>query len=403
MPAGLRARVRRQMRTDANGHTVEVRDRRGRTKLTSVYLHASDLDRALSPTERELTFLLGANRRTWATVVRHYRDADVAWRRACELVRHGAIELECATDGFALAAPICWRLTEPWERRRQQASTRRRTQKADWQCRADAAAETIESRFPQLAAALRREQGPVVRPVLVYTAEDLASGRSYFGPRAFSQAHFGTTKTRDDVNRILARCEVEVEAQVELGILRAGRTGLAGPIELRTSTGTLNLHGIRGPTDLRLDQPALRLTCTSADLVVIENRQAAEAASDRYPEIALFWTAGLMSAEALSALAQLASQTERVVICTDADLGGVRIVEQAASVARAAEFIDIGAWPHQPRPHWKPGSISEIGLIAATTGPAGGLAQACLSRGYPVEQELAAIHALDATLTPAKS
>ena len=209
---------------------------------------------------------------------------------------------------------------------------------------------------------------------------------------------FGTTKARDDVNRILTRAETEIEAQVELGILRAGRTGLSGPIDLRTETGQLHLHGIRGPTDLRLDQPALNLTSSSPTLVVIENRQAAEAVSDHYPDIALFWTAGLMSTEALSALAQLAHATETVIVCTDADLGGVRIAEQALGAAADARIIDIGAWPHQPRPPWKPGSISETGLRAARGGLASELAQACLARGYPVEQELAAVDALNTIL-----
>ena len=38
VPDGLRARVRRQLRTDETGREVEVRDRRRRTKLTRVYL-----------------------------------------------------------------------------------------------------------------------------------------------------------------------------------------------------------------------------------------------------------------------------------------------------------------------------------------------------------------------------
>jgi hypothetical protein len=38
--------------------------------------------------------------------------------------------------------------------------------------------------------------------------------------------------------------------------------------------------------------------------------------------------------------------------------------------------------------------VSLLGLTAAAGGPAGELARACLARGYPVEQELAAIDAL---------
>jgi hypothetical protein len=403
LPSGLSARVRRTLRADADGRTIEVRDRRGRQKLESVYLFAPNPDPAITPSERELTFLLGARRRTWSTIVSRYKDTDTAWQRTCELARHGAVEIECTTNGFAIASPVCWRLTERWQRRRDRTSARRARERADWERRAVEAADLIEARFPQLAIALRRERGPVVRPVLVYASEDLIDGRSYFGPRAFSQAHFATTKVRDDVSRILTRCEVEVEAQVELGILRSGRTGLAGPVALQTAEGALQFSGIRGPTDVRLDQPALSLTCTASVLAVIENRQAAEAASDRFPGVGLFWTAGLMSAEALFALGQLASQTRRVIVCTDADLGGVRIVEQVLSVAPEAKIIDIGAWPHKSRPPWKTGSISEIGLRAATTGAAGLLAQVCLARGYPVEQELAAIDALAHELAAAEA
>jgi hypothetical protein len=342
---------------------------------------------------------VGAGRRTWATIVNRYRNSETAWQRSCELARHGAIEIECTTDGFAIAAPICWRLTEDWQRRRQRAQARRVQERKTWEGRAAAAAQALAVRYPQLAAALLHERGPVVRPVLVFAAEDLIAGRSYFGPRAFSQAHFGRTKARDDVSRLLARAGVEAEAQVELGVLRAGRTGLAGPIELTASSGKLRFAGIRGPTDVRLDQPALELRCTASQLAVVENRQAAEAASDRFPGIALFWTAGLMSGEAVAALEQLVRQVAHVVVCTDADLGGVRIAEQILAAAPAAEVIDIGLYSHRAVTPWKSGSISELGLRAAVDGPAGSLAKACLDRGYPVEQELAAIDALVDLLT----
>jgi len=101
-----------------------------------------------------------------------------------------------------------------------------------------------------------------------------------------------------------------------------------------------------------------------------------------------------MSSEGLDALAQLVGQVARVIACPDADLGGVRIAEQILSVAPAAELVDIGAYPHDRRQPWKPDSTSAVGLRAACTGPAGTLAQACLNRGFPVEQELAAVDAL---------
>lgn len=398
IPEGLRARVRRALRTDADGNEVEVRDRRGRHKLTTVYLYAPSPAPDMRLSERDTTFLLGAERRSWSTVIARYRDAERAFEQATTFASCGAIELECKTDGLALGEPVRWVLTPSWKALRARARSRRANARASWQERAELAAEAIRDRYPQLAQALRRERGPVAREVLVYAAEDLLAGRSYFGPRAFSQAHFRETKAREDASRILTRCEVEVEAQVELGTLRAGRTGLAGPITLETKTGQIDFAGIRGPTDVRLEQDGLRLSCRAMTLIVIENRQAAEAVSDRYPDAALFWTQGLMGREALRALNELAEGVGRVIACTDADLGGVRIAEQVLGVAPDALVLDVGDWPHKRRPPWKADSISRLGLEAALNGSAHELASACLTRGYPIEQELAAVDALDDAL-----
>lgn len=402
LPEGLCARVRRQLRTDEDGRAVEVRDRRRRTKLTRIFLFAPRVDETVRPTERELTFLLGADRRSWSTVIGSLGggDADKAWARGVQLTRGGAVEIECTTEGARLGAPVCWRLTERYARRRKQQTTRRRNERASWEQRAHDAADALTGRWPELAHALRRHAGPVERPVLVHAAEDLLAGRSWAGPRAFSQVHFGTTKARDDVGKILARSGVELEAQIELGVLRAGRTGLAGPVRLTSEHGQLDFTGIKGPTDVRLDQPGLRLTATAEALLVIENRQAAEVVSDRYPDAALVWTQGAMGEESLDAVQQLAAQVERVVALPDADLGGVRIAEQVLSVAPAAAVVDTGAYPHDQRAPWKPDSVSLLGLQAAVYGPAGALARACLARGYPVEQELAVVDAVRVALRP---
>jgi hypothetical protein len=45
----------------------------------------------------------------------------------------------------------------------------------------------------------------------------------------------------------------------------------------------------------------------------------------------------------VQALAQLAKHAGDVVVCTEADLGGVRIAEQVLSIGPAAQIIDIGA------------------------------------------------------------
>lgn len=396
LPDGLRARVRRQLRTDEDGREVEVRDRRRRTKLTRVFLFAVEIDETVQPRERELTFLLGADRRSWPTVVERLGagDAEKAWARAVHLARGGAVEIECETEGARLGVPVCWHLTARYARRRKQRTTRRRNERASWEQRAQDAAAQLAARWPELAHALRRHTGPVERQVLVYAAEDLLGGRSWAGPRAFSQVHFRTTKARDDVGKILARSGVELEAQIELGVLRAGRTGLAGPVQLISERGQLDFSGIKGPTDVRLDQPALRLTTHADVLLVVENRQAAEVVSDGYPHVALVWTQGAMGEESLHALGQLAAQVARVVAMPDADLGGVRIAEQVLGVAPTAEVVDTGAFAHDPRTRWKPDSVSLIGLQEAADGPAGTLARACLERGYPVEQELAVVEAV---------
>lgn len=401
LPEGLRARVRRQLRTDASGREVEVRDRRRRTKLTRVFLFAPQVDETLRPTERELSFLLGADRRSWPKVVERLGGGDPhkAWARAVQLARGGAVEIECATEGARLGEPVCWRLTERCARRRKQQTTRRANERASWEQRAHLAADALTDQWPELAHALRRHAGPVERQVLVYAAEDLLAGRSWAGPRAFSQVHFGTTKARDDVDKILARSGVELEAQIELGVLRAGRTGLAGPVHLTSECGQLDFTGIKGPTDLRLDQPGMRLTTGADVLLVIENRQAAEVISDRFPDAAVVWTQGAMGEEGVDALRQLAEQVDRIVALPDADLGGVRIAEQVLGVAPAAELVDTGSYPHDPRTPWKPDSVSLIGLRAAADGPAGALARACVARGYPVEQELAVVEAVSTQTT----
>jgi hypothetical protein len=62
---------------------------------------------------------------------------------------------------------------------------------------------------------------------------------------------------------------------------------------------------------VRLDQPGLRLKTSAAVLLVIENRQAAEVVSDRFPDAALVWTQGAMGPEGLAALGQLAGYVPR--------------------------------------------------------------------------------------------
>src|SRR5262245_19067807 len=109
VPDGLRAHAKRQLRVDVDGTQVEVRDRRGRLKLTRGFLEAAEPVAAFVPAERDLTFLLGADRRAWATV--EQRFGARAWEQAVAFARGGAVVLECHVDELAVGDPVAWRLT----------------------------------------------------------------------------------------------------------------------------------------------------------------------------------------------------------------------------------------------------------------------------------------------------
>lgn len=131
-------------------------------------------------------------------------DSDKAWARAVQLARGGAVEIECTTEGARLGAPVCWRLTERFARRRTQQTTRRRNERESWEQRALAAADAHASRWPELAHALRRHVGPVERRVLVYAAEDLLAGRRELAALAAGpHTSFGLWRYRTP---ILAAC-----------------------------------------------------------------------------------------------------------------------------------------------------------------------------------------------------
>jgi hypothetical protein len=140
---------------------------------------------------------------------------------------------------------------------------------------------------------------------------------------------------------------------------------------------------------LRTDQRGLQLELARAvPLVIVENLQAAETLSDQRPDVAVLYTAGLPGRAALRLIGELAAQAPRVLVIPDADLGGVRIAAAILGAAPSGELVDVGALEHPPRERWPADSVSLRGLMAALSGPAGALAQACLDRGYPVEQEM---------------
>lgn len=403
VPDGLVAQPLREYRSGEDGKHVEVRTRRGERKIDRIELVPAGAFAPVSPlelTEPEERWLLGASRRRWTGITSHY--GDQAWARAVQLTRAGVVRLRCTVDErMGLGEPQGWVLTDSWEKRRGETVQRRALDHEQTRERASAAAVAVGERCPELAGALAAAApGSPATSVLLYAAEDLIEGVTHSGPRAFSQAHFGSTKARGNVAQTLRDAGIPEDVLVELGVRRSARLGVAGPVRATVGGEEIALNFLDGPVLLRADQKKLELTLSSpVPLVVVENLQAAEVLADRMSaDIALLYTAGLPGRSPLRHIAALAGLAIRTIVVPDADLGGVRIAEALLRAAPNAHLIDVGELDHPPRAKWPNDGVSAQGLRAALTGPAGALAQACLDRGYPVEQELATLEAVHKAL-----
>lgn len=396
VPDGLVARPLRAYRRGDDGELVEVKTRRGHRKTDRVELVPAGASAPLTLDASEERWLLESSQRRWSGICSRYGEHR-AWTRSVALARAGVVRLRCAVDErMALGEPQGWALTEEWEARRADAMQLRELDREQMRERAATAAVAVDERCPELGAALRgAAPGSPITPVLVFAAEDLVEGVMHAGPRAFSQAHFEHTKARDDVAQVLADAGVPDDALIELGIRRSARLGVAGPVRATVDGRDIALDLLDGPVLLRADQRGLGLTMAVATpLVIVENLQAAETVADQMSDIALLYTAGLPGRPALQLIAALAAQASHVLVIPDADLGGVRIAEAILRAAPSAELVDVGALDHPPRTPWPPDGVSQRDLQAALLGPAGELARACLHRGYPVEQELATVEAV---------
>ena len=123
---------------------------------------------------------------------------------------------------------------------------------------------------------------------------------------------------------------------------------------------------------------------------MIENRQAAEAICDRRPEIAVIWCHGQPPDAALRLIKQVSGFVDRVVICPDADLGGIRIAARVYDYlvpGALCTVLDIGTVEHIAGDVFSPGSREIIARMAQRHDGVGDLASACLRRGYGIEQE----------------
>ncbi|MBA2283095.1 MAG: DUF2399 domain-containing protein [Acidimicrobiia bacterium] len=375
---------------ERDGELVEVRDRRQRRKTNEVVLVHDPNHPAGPVVEADRLFALGAGRRRWSTVVGRY--GDEAFEVALSLVRGRVVHLACGVDSRGiLGGPRWWQPTE--EAAVAVSTARARTIESEQQRDAEreSLATALAANFPEVASALRSARSPVAIAVITAAAGDLLAGIDHAGPRAFAQAHFDGTKAHD-VAAVLTAANVPAAVLEQLGLRRGDRIGLGGPIVVTTTDGSVDLAPIRGPVALRLDQPHLGISTTECTVVVIENLQPAEVVCARHPALPVVYTAGQFGDDAACLLELLASTGTRVVAIVDADLGGVRIARRVLQAAPAAEVIDVGAWPHPPRPPFDPDGPAMVGLRALADDPLiGWFAASVLDRGYPVEQELATL------------
>lgn len=388
LPDGLTAHV--PPRRD--GRVPVDRKRRMRvTKVIVANLSAQEADATLP--DSLLRWVLGAESRRWAGIVNtHGRHAR---RIALELAQAGAVHLTCeVTDSITLGQVISMRLSPQWSAKRQEIAASAGAVTAEWESRARAAASSMDAVDPGFAAALRAARGTSSRiAILTHAAEDLIAETSHEGPRAFSQAHFGDTKKYEDAPRVLRDAGVGAATIVQLGLDRSPYIGLAGPILLEVAGRCWDLSGHAGPTLVRLtpSRPAsARLAIERASrLLVIENLQAAEAVSDRYPEVPIVYCSGQPSDETLAILARLVNDADEVLIATDADLGGVRIAKRllGALTDVRATVLDVGVAPHAEGRPFGGGARQLLEDLTTETGQVGLFARACLDRGYQVEQE----------------
>lgn len=439
LPDGVVCRSVQPVERQDDGWRI-VRDRRRHLRLDEVALCAPGAPAvAVVPVAASVhrRFVLGAGRRAWSAVSQ--RVGAGAWDLALELVRAGVVTIVCkAGDELQLGLPLRWHLTEAGADLADALAgelAQHRDVNDRELARVVAELEATQADLPAYAAdgadggslsgaavgtlldALRRCAAGSTQEVLLAVSRDVLGGVRHDSPRAFSLAHFADSKERDDVASRLADAGVDPNVARALGILRAPRLGVAGQVQVCTQSR----HGaepsckdtgwevstLTGPTLLRTDTTDLHLHLTGRDVVVLENLQAAEAVDELRRRqdlpLAVLYCAGVPGGGARQLISQLAQQVPagdgQVLLCPDADFGGVRIAEAIADVlspsARTFTRIsDIGAWPHRPQRPWPAGSESRRGLTAALGGAAGHLARACLDRGYRVEQEQAIVTAV---------
>ncbi|WP_433300979.1 DUF2399 domain-containing protein [Actinoplanes sp. CA-030573] len=384
------------------------RDSRNRPRPRNARLRRADPD--LPPTRPPGLLSDG----DWAWIIRTEhtwssfaaRFGDQAYPIAVALAQAGCITIGHNLNGSSLVQPPRRVYPHPdLAAGENERRNRRRDNRTALQNQAVELASMIVDDWPGVAQALHGTDNPERLGWAINAALDLADGRIHDSVRAFVQHHAGHTKARDDVHHLLADMGFEPEALSALGLARSPYIGLGGPIQLHSAGGFLDLSVLPGPHDIRLSphhQLRLKLPDNAESLLVIENRQAAETICDIRPSQPVVWCHGQPPDAVLALIVQAAHQATVTIICTDADLGGVRIaarIHDELPAGTAVHVVDVGAAEHDAGRLFNTHSRVRLQQLAARTDQIGTFAQHCLDRGYPIEQEATARAALREALS----
>ncbi|MEJ8652787.1 hypothetical protein WKI65_33175 [Streptomyces sp. MS1.AVA.3] len=375
------------------------------------------------------SFVLGSTRHGWSAI--QQRFGSRAWDTAVELTRAGAVTLLChVVADLALGPPIRWYRTDAAARLAEDHSSSRTDTRQSLRDQLQSAldslkmhqlnhnsshrADVTDDDLAALGRALHhelRKSAPAPKRSLILAAitHDLCEGIVHLNARAFSQSHTGNTKTWDGARAIAHSAGIPPSVPTAIGLRRSSLIGLGGAITARLGRQSFPFSLFEEPVLLAAEQPGLRCQLDGARLVIVENLQAAQTLCTTYRQasgtrdIGVVYSGGMPSPAVLRHIATLAEHAQHTVIGPDADLGGVRIAtaihDALPTQSRARSVIcDAGATDHTPQPRWPSDSCTWEGLRAALHGPVSELAQSCLSRGYPVEQEAAIVHSINAHL-----
>lgn len=384
-------------------------DRSGRPKVSKLHLR---VDADLAPERPEGVLAdrdwnwLTASPRQWTSIVERFGTAARAWEvtTALALAGCGSIEHRFA-KGTLQHPPQRWQPHAELKAAQAVSARERSRHRETLETEAAALHLRLADTWPGAAASLNLPLGGTQLAWVVRAARDLADGTAHDGVRAFVQAHHpDDDKAREDLPILLRESGWETEALRVLGVDRSPYIGVAGPIRAKLGTRSLDWNGWPGPHDLRLPHgQAIELSCpaNTERLVVIENRQAAETISDHYPDLPVVWCRGHHSDRVLDAIEQLARHCVHTFICTDADLGGLRIAArlyERLDPVTTLTVLDVGLNAPAAGRRFSAQALAQLAAHKNSPEPIRAFAAAIASRGRAVVQEAYVRQALHSAL-----